>query len=174
MRLLPIKDPDRSWRSIKAQWRKDAESVGEEFATFGITAFDVLATKDGDSPGLYCLTDGERTLAVCQVRRLLMSKYPEPILCARYVNVSPACELGLPGLTGYSQILVALFSGVVWLSRHALSASHIRFFLKSPGDSQFFAALQADTPLSPFAKFAIEGALIECSVREAGIPHTAA
>jgi hypothetical protein len=63
---------------------------------------------------------------------------------------------------------------VVWLSRHALSASHIRFFLKSPGDSQFFAALQADTPLSPFATFAIEGALIECSMREAGVPHTAA
>src|ERR1700675_1816060 len=55
MRLLPIKDPDRSWRTIKAQWKKDAEGVGEDFATFaGIAAFDVLATKEGDNPGLFC------------------------------------------------------------------------------------------------------------------------
>jgi hypothetical protein len=62
---------------------------------------------------------------------------------------------------------VALFSGIVWLSRDTLSAGHIRFFLKSPGDSQFFAALQAATPLSPFSEFTIEGALIECSLKEA-------
>jgi hypothetical protein len=166
MRLLPIKDPDRSWRTIKAQWKKDAEGVGEDFATFGgITAFDALATKEGDNPGLYCLTDGERIHAVCQIRRLLMSKYQEPILRARYVNVSPSYELGLARTNEYAQMLVALFSGVVWLSRDALTASHIRFFLKSPGDSQFFAALQVATSLSPFSKFTIEGALIECSMK---------
>ena len=167
MRLLPIRDPERSWRNIKAQWKKDAEGVGEDFATFaGITAFDVLA-KDGDTPGLYCLTDGERFHAVCQVRRLLMSKYPTPALRARFVNVSPIYELGLASTNDYAQMLVALFSGVVWLSRDTLSADHIRFFLKSPGDSQFFAALQLASPLSPFATFAIEGALIECSMKEA-------
>jgi hypothetical protein len=48
--------------------------------------------------------------------------------------------------------LVALFSGVVWLSKDALSAAHIRFLLKSPA-MQFFAALRAATPLSPFSKF---------------------
>jgi len=47
MRLLPIKDPERSWRTIKAQWKKDAEGVGEEFATFaGIAAFDALASRE--------------------------------------------------------------------------------------------------------------------------------
>src|SRR5204862_2905074 len=62
MRLLPMKEPDRSWRSIKGQWRKDAESVGEDFSTFStgiFSAYDAL-TKDGDSPNLYCLSDGER------------------------------------------------------------------------------------------------------------------
>ena len=180
MRLLPIRDPDRSWRSIKAQWKKDAEGVGEEFATFGsIAAFDTLAAKESDNLGLYCLTDGERIHAACQVSRMLMSKYQSPILRARYVNVSPAYELGVAGANEYAQILVALFSGVVWLSRDALTASHIRFFLKSPGDSQFFAALQVSTPLSPFSKFTIEGALIECSLRnthskQAPNPDTAA
>jgi hypothetical protein len=97
---------------------------------------------------------------------LLMSKYQEPILRTRYVNVSPSYELGLARTSEYAQMLVALFSGVVWLSRDALTASHIRFFLKSPGDSQFFAALQAATSMSPFSKFTIEGALIECSMKD--------
>ena len=175
MRLLPIKDPDRSWRTIKAQWKKDAEGVGEDFATFGgITAFDVLATKEGDNPGLYCITDGERVHAVCQIRRLLMSKYQEPILRARYVNVSPSYELGLAPTSEYAQMLVALFSGIVWLSRDSMTASHIRFFLKSPGDAQFFAALQAATSMSPFSKFTIEGALIECSMKDAAASADAA
>ena len=171
MRLLPIKDPERSWRTIKAQWKKDAEGVGEEFATFsGIAAFDVLASREGGSPGLYCLTDGERMHAVCQVRRLLMSKYQEPILRARFVNVSPIYDLGQAGTNEYAQMLVALFSGVVWLSRDTLTAAHIRFFLKSPGDAQYFAALQAATLLSPFSKFTIDGALIECSMKDASAP----
>ena len=45
MRLLPMKEPDRSWRSIKGQWKKDAESVGEDFSTFStgsFTAYDSL------------------------------------------------------------------------------------------------------------------------------------
>ena len=53
MRLLPIKDPDRSWRSIKGQWKKDTEVAGEDFASFGgIAAFDAVASKEGDNPGL--------------------------------------------------------------------------------------------------------------------------
>lgn len=171
MRLLSIKDPDRSWRAIKSQWKKDAEGAGEDFASFGgIAAFDAVASKEGDNPSLYCLSDGERFHAVCQIRRMLMSKYQEPILRARFINVSPAYELGVTGTEQYAQILVALFSGVVWLSKDALSAAHIRFLLKSPGDSQFFAALQAATPQSPFSKFTIEGALIECSLKDVPEP----
>lgn len=167
MRLLPLKDPERSWRNIKAQWKKDAEGVGEDFAAFGgVMVFDALTSKESDSQGLYYLTDGERVNAVCQVRRLLMSKYPTPALSARFVNVSPIYDLGLAAAGDYAKMLVALFSGVVWLSRDALSASHIRFLLKSPGDSQFFAALRTETSLSPFSRFAIEGALIECSLKE--------
>src|SRR5438270_929438 len=127
MRLLPMKDPDRSWRSTKAQWKKDAESVGEDFSTFSmanLTAFDTL-TKDGDHPSLYCLSDGERVHAACQVSRLMMSKYPTPILRARFIAVSPIYELGLADPGQYAQIMVALFSGIVWLSRDTLSAGHI-------------------------------------------------
>ena len=168
MRLPPM-NADKSWRVVKAQWKKDAEGVGEDFSTFSMgcyAAFDAL-TKDGDHPTLYCLSDGEKIHAACQVSRLMMSKFPTPVLRARFVNVSPIYELGVADAGQYAQILVALFSGIVWLSRDTLSAGHIRFFLKSPGDSQFFAALQAATPLSPFSEFTIEGALIECSLKEA-------
>ncbi len=174
MRLLPMKEPDKAWRSIKAQWKKDAEGVGEDYSTFAMgscAVFDGLI-KDTSNPSLYCLSDGERVHAVCQVSRLMMSKYSTPMLRARFVSVSPVYELGLAGAGEYAQIMVALFSGIVWLSRDSLSAGHIRFFLKSPGDSQFFAALQIATPLSPFSKFTIEGALIECSLKEAETAET--
>lgn len=168
MRLLPMTQ-ERSWRSIKGQWKKDAESVGEDYSTFStgsFSAYDAL-TKDGENPTLYCLHDGERVHAACQVSRLMMSKFPAPILRARFIVVSPLYELGVLDAGQYAQTMVALFSGIVWLSRDNLSASHIRFFLKSPGDSQFFAALRVVTPLSPFSEFRIDGSLIECTLKEA-------
>ena len=171
MRLLPMKEPDRSWRSIKGQWRKDAESVGEDFTTFStgiFSAYDGL-TKEGDHPSLYCLSDGERIHAACQVSRLMMSKFPNPILRARFIVVSPIYDLGIANAAQYAQMMVALFSGIVWLSRDTMTASHIRFFLKSPGDAQFFAPLQAATEQSPFSEFTIGGALIECSLKEAEV-----
>ena len=174
MRLLPMKEPERSWRSIKSQWKKDAESVGEDYSTLStgiFSTYDAL-TKDGDGPNLYCLSDSERVHAACQVSRLMMSKFPNPILRARFIVVSPIYELGIADAGQYAQMMVALFSGIVWLSRDTMTAGHIRFFLKSPGDSQFFAALQASTPQSPFSKFTIEGALIECSLKEAEASET--
>ena len=81
--------------------------------------------------------------------------------------VSPIYELGIANAGQYAQMMVALFSGIVWLSRDTMTASHIRFFLKSPGDLQFFAPLQAATEQSPFSEFTIGGALIECSLKEA-------
>jgi hypothetical protein len=174
MRLLPMTS-DKSWRSIRAQWKKDAESVGEDFSTFSngsYAAFDAL-TKDGENPSLYCLSDGEKIHATCQVSRLMMSKFPTPILRARFVVVSPIYELGVADAGQYAQTLVALFCGIVWLSRDSMSAGHIRFFLKSPGDAQFFAALRVVTEVSPFSAFTIDGALIECSFKEAEVPEGA-
>jgi len=175
MRLLPMKEPDRSWRAIKGQWKKDAESVGEDFSTFstGIFASYDALTKDGDNPNLYCLSDGERVHAACQVSRLMMSKFPNPILRARFIVVSPIYELGIADGSQYAQMMVALFSGIVWLSRDTMTASHIRFFLRSPGDAQFFAALRASAPGALFSEFTLGGALIECSLKEAEVAEPA-
>jgi hypothetical protein len=175
MRLLPMKEPERSWRSIKSQWKKDAESVGEDYSTLStgiFSTYDAL-TKDGDGPNLYCLSDGERVHAACQVSRLMMSKFPNPILRARFIVVSPIYELGMADAGQYAQMMVALFSGIVWLSRDMMTAGHIRFFLKSPGDAQFFAPLQTATELSPFSEFTISGGLIECTLKEAELAETA-
>src|SRR3954462_62270 len=139
MRLLPMKEPDRSWRSIKSQWKKDAESVGEDFTTFStgiFSSYDAL-TKEGDNPNLYCLSDGERVHAACQVSRLMMSKFPNPILRACFIVVSPIYELGIANAAQYAQMMAALSPGIGWLARNPRPPSHIRFFLKSPGDSQF-------------------------------------
>ena len=169
MRLLPMKEPDKAWRSIKSQWKKDAEAVGEDYSTLAMGSYAVIdgLTKDDKNPSLFCLSEGDRSHAVCQVSRIMMSKYPAPTLRARFTTLSPVYELGIADLAQYAQIMVALFSGIVWLSRDTLSGSHIRFFLKSPGDAQFFAALRVESTLSPFSKFTIDGSLIECSMREA-------
>jgi hypothetical protein len=103
----------------------------------------------------------------------MMSKFPNPILRARFIVVSPIYDLGIADAGQYAQMMVALFSGIVWLSRDTMTAGHIRFFLKSPGDSQFFAPLRAATELSPFSEFTIEGALIECSLKETELAETA-
>ena len=42
----------------------------------------------------------------------------------------------------YSQLLVSMFSAVVWLARTTLNAKVVRFNLRSPSDVQYFAALK--------------------------------
>jgi hypothetical protein len=54
---------------------------------------------------------------------------------------------------------------MIWLSRNALSASHIQFHLRSPADAQFLAPLQAPVPNSPFQRFSINGAWVECDLK---------
>lgn len=168
MNLLPVTENDSSWRSLKAQWKRDAEKAGEDFAAFAAAVFpvlDPLALENPKTGGLYGLYDGDNVRAVCQVNRLLMSRYTTPILRARLTTVSPDYDFGAADTDSYAQVLIALFGGVVWLSRNALAANHIRFHLRSPSDSQFFAALKFSTPSSPFSKFAIRGALVECSTK---------
>ena len=53
--IVPMKDADKSWRAVKAQWKKDAESVGEEFSTFSMgsyAAFDALTDRQRDAARL--------------------------------------------------------------------------------------------------------------------------
>jgi hypothetical protein len=168
MQLTPVSDSGRSWLNIKEQWKKEAESAGEDFSTFAIGTFaalDPLVEKDAGKAGLFALYEGERAHAICQVNRLLVKKYSTPILRARFATVSPLYDFGALDVSVYARILVELFSGVVWLSRSTLLADHIRFHLRSPGDAQFFAALRMTAPLSPFSRFEIRGAWVECSVK---------
>jgi hypothetical protein len=168
MRLIPVSDSGRSWLNIKEQWKKEAETASEDFSTFAIGTFaalDPLVGKDAAKAGLFALYEGERAHAICQVNRLLVKKYSTPSLRARFATVSPLYDFGLLDVSAYARILVELFSGVVWLSRSALPADHISFHLRSPGDAQFFAALRMSAPVSPFSKFEIRGAWVECSMR---------
>ena len=54
-----------------------------------------------------------------------------------------------------------------------MTASHIRFFLKSHGHAQLFTALRATAPGSLFSEITIGGALIECSLKEAEVAEPA-
>jgi hypothetical protein len=168
MRLIPVRDSGRSWLDIKDQWKIEAETLGEDFSTFAIGTFaalDPLVAKDAAKAGLFALYEGEKAHAICQVNRLLVKKHSTPILRARFATVSPLYDFGVLDVGEYARSLVELFSGVVWLSRGALPAEHIRFHLRSPGDAQFFAALRMSAPVSPFSEFDIRGAWVECSMR---------
>jgi hypothetical protein len=166
MRLLPISDADRSWTSLKSQWRKAAEAAEEDFSTYTQGPFAILdPLMLGGKGGLYGLYDGTVPQAFCQVNKLLMPKFEGPVLRARFMTVSPAYDLGSAGLQKYGQLLIELFSGMVWLSRNALSASHVLFNLRSPADAQFLAPLQALVADSPFQRFAINGAWVECDLK---------
>lgn len=167
MRLLPLNDSDKSWSALKAQWKNEAEKAGDDFSTtaFELAALDPLALQDPTKAGLYGLYDGPLARAVCQVNRLLMGRYTSPVLRARYLRLSPIYDLGSVDERDYAQALVALFSGVVWLSQNSLPARNIKFHLRSPADGQYFAALQADTPLSPFSRFSVSGAWLDCGLK---------
>lgn len=166
MRLVPITDADRSWASLKSQWRKAAEAAEEDFSTYTQGIFAALdPVMQGGKGGLYGLYDGTVPQAFCQVSKLLMPKFEGPVLRCRFMTVSPAYDFGSAGLDKYGQLLIELFSGMIWLSRNALSASHIQFHLRSPADAQFLAPLQAPVPDSPFQRFTINGAWVECDLK---------
>ena len=166
MRLLPISDADRSWGVLKAHWRKAAEAAEEDFSTYMTGSFAALdPLMQSGKGGLYGLYDDSTARAFCQVNKLLMPKFEGPVLRARFMTISPAYDLGSAGAGQYGQLLVELFSGVVWLARNALAASHVLFHLRSPADAQFLAPLQTPVPDSPFQRFAIHGAWVECDLK---------
>ena len=167
MRLVPISDADRSWGSLKGQWRKAAEAIEEDFSTFALGPFAALdlQMQQGGKAGLFGLYDGTVPHAFCQVNKLLMAKFEGPVLRARFMTVSPLYDFGGKDLAGYGQLLIELFSGIACLSRNTMSASHVLFHLRSPADAQFLAPLQRVGPDSPFVRFAIKGAWVECDLR---------
>lgn len=165
MRLLPISDADRSWGKLKAQWRKAVEAEEEDFSTYATTLAALDPLVQSGKAGLHGLYDGAEARAFCQVSKLLMPKFEGPVLRARFMTISPAYDLGTLGADAYGQLLVALFSGMVWLSRNTLAASHILFHLRSPADAQFLAPLQTPVPESPFQRFAIHGAWVACDLK---------
>ena len=169
MRLVPI-DADKSWASLKTQWRRAAEAVEEDFSSFSqgpFAALEPLMQQGAAKAGLYGLYADAVPHAFCQVNKLLMPKFDGPVLRARFMTVSPIYDFGTSDLAGYGQLLVELFSGIVWLSRNTMSAHHVLFHLRSPADGQFLAPLQTTVAASPFERFAIKGAWVECDLRGA-------
>jgi hypothetical protein len=168
MRLIPVSQRDRSWNQLKAEWKAIAERTGEDFSTLAatFTTLEPFSNQDGAKSGLYGFYEDEEARAMCQISRMLVSRFPSPVVRVRFVTVSPLYDSGAIDLAGYAQLLVGLFSGVVWLARTALGSQIVQFHLRSPSDAQYFAALQVAAPLSPFARFSFRGAWIECALKQ--------
>jgi len=169
MRLTPLRDIDKSWPALKAQWQAESAALKEDFSTFAVGTFGALnslAAQDTEKSGLYGLQTDAGYEAFCQVNRLLSAKFDGPLLRARFVTVGPRFDLGERPMADYAQVLVTLFSGVVWLANTEQPARHIRFHLRSPADAQFFHGISASIGHSPFSQFAMRGSWIECSLRD--------
>jgi hypothetical protein len=39
---LPVNESDRSWTALKAQWKNEAESAGDDFSTYAVGTFSTL------------------------------------------------------------------------------------------------------------------------------------
>jgi hypothetical protein len=62
MRLMPISDADKSWPSLKSQWRRAAGGAEEDFSTFALgplAALDQLVMQGSGKAGLYGLYEGQ-------------------------------------------------------------------------------------------------------------------
>jgi hypothetical protein len=168
MRLQAI-ETDKAWASLKSQWRRAAEAAEHDFSTFvqgPFAALDPLVAQGAARAGLYGLYDDQVPHAFCQVNKLLMGKFEGPMLRARFMTVAPVYDFGAADLGKYGQLLVELFSGIVWLSRNTMSANHVLFHLRSPADAQFLAPLRMTVATSPFQRFAINGSWVECDLKE--------
>lgn len=169
MRLTPISQDDRSWAKVKAEWKAAAEKTGEDFSTLSTGALvflEPLSLLEGPKSGLYGYYEQDEVRAVCQIGRILVSRHTSPVVRVRFITISPLYDAGVLDVAAYAQLMVSLFSGVVWLARTTLDARIIQFHLRSPCDAQYFAALQVAAPLSPFSQFAIKGSWIECILKK--------
>jgi hypothetical protein len=169
MRLTPISQDDRSWAKVKAEWKAVAEKTGEDFSTLttgALVFLEPLSLLEGPKSGLYGYYEQDEVRAVCQIGRILVSRHVSPVVRVRFITISPLYDAGAFDLAAYAQMMVSLFSGVVWLARTALDARIIQFHLRSPSDAQYFAALQVVAPLSPFSQFSIKGSWIECILKK--------
>jgi hypothetical protein len=169
MRLTPIGQDDRSWAKVKTEWKAAADKAGEDFSTLttgALVFLEPLSLLEGPKSGLYAYSEADEVRAVCQIGRILVSRYPSPVVRVRFITVSPLFDAGTLDVTAYAQLMVSLFSGVVWLARTSLGARIIQFHLRSPSDAQYFTALQIAAPLSPFSKFSIKGSWIECLLKD--------
>jgi hypothetical protein len=168
MRLIPIGQNDRSWTKVKAEWKAAADRTGEDFSTLATGALmflEPLSLLEGPKSGLYAFYEEDEVRAVCQIGRILISRHPSAVVRVRFITISPLYDTGTLDLSAYAQLMVSLFSGVVWLARTSLETRIIQFHLRSPSDAQYFAALQVAAPLSPFSKFSIKGSWIECILK---------
>lgn len=168
MRLVAIGDADKSWPALKSQWRRATETAEEDYSTLALgpfAAIDALIARSPAQAGLYGLYEGDVPHAFCQVNKLLLHQFEGPVLRARFMNVAPLYDFGMAGSGKYEQLLVELFSGIIWLARNTMSAGHVLFHLRSPSDARFLAPLQGAATDSPFQRFAINGAWIGCDLK---------
>ena len=154
MPLVPVCAKDGTWAALRADWHQQCAVFGEDLDNYAVGAFSILEplAMDGHPKAeVYALHNGQDYDAVCQVNRTRLPDYDGHVLRVRFMTFAPKYDFGILSVDDYAKLLVNLFFGVLDLSLRKLSARHLKFHLRSPADSQFFAALRA--PLTKHKAF---------------------
>ena len=146
MAIQPLCNEDGSWPKLKKQWRAECATYNEDFDNYAVGTFavlDPLAANGHPKAEIYAYGQDGSYAAFCQVNHTKIPDYDGPVLRVRMMTLAPKFDFGEFGIKEYTTVLVGLFAGVLELSIRKLPSRYIKFHLRSPADSQFFAALGA-------------------------------
>lgn len=160
--MTPLSDTDGSWTGLKAAWRAQCLSFGEDFGVFAQGVFavlDPLAAEGHPRAGIFGLEKDGQIEAIVQLNRALIPNYQGYVLRSRFLTPSPRWDYGDIEVDEYGDLMLEVFVGIFELSNtEDLRAPHLKFHLRSPADRPFFQALAKGlTKLDTFQDVVLRG-----------------
>jgi hypothetical protein len=144
MELRRLKIDDGSWDELTADWKKQCDEVGDDFASYASSSISVLKQAAGElSPTEWsvALQIKGRFMAAAWVNCTTQRGYVGKVLRIREVIVCPLLDYGTLSDDDYVDTLIGVLYGAVNLSETSLVAKHIKMHLRSPADRRFFRAV---------------------------------
>jgi hypothetical protein len=160
--LTELNENDGSWQALKADWRAQCETYGEDFDGYGLATFgvlDPLAATGHAKSCVYGFHVGGSCQMVCEANRTMLPGYTGYVLRVRNTTFAPKFDFEDQTVESYGTALVGLFGGILALSDSLGPTPHIKFHLRSPADRTFFQALCEPLLTLPiFDSIAVRGA----------------
>lgn len=143
--LVRLGSDGHSLEGLIENWRKQAESHGEEFdqSAYPVGLFEPLEAAGRPQAGVFALHYGGEYLAACQLNSAYIPGYQNRVMRLRHLTISPTLELTDQSVDQYGLVLFDVLSGVInlCLDNGPMRSPHLKFHLPSPADRQYFATI---------------------------------